>query len=67
MTSTMVNRGPDAGEQPMRAGLLPSDLLSRRKSIYPGAADQAYQRAIDAQLRDLLRRPRSGVTIRLDG
>jgi asparagine synthase (glutamine-hydrolysing) len=39
------------------AGLLPPDLLSRRKSIYPGAADQAYERAIDAQLRDLLRQP----------
>ena len=41
------------------AGLLPPDLLSRRKSIYPGAADEAYQRAIDAQLRDLLRHPRA--------
>jgi asparagine synthase (glutamine-hydrolysing) len=41
------------------AGLLPPDLLSRRMSIYPGAADEAYQRAIDAQLRDLLRQPRA--------
>jgi asparagine synthase (glutamine-hydrolysing) len=39
------------------AGLLPPDLLNRRKSIYPGAADQAYERAIDAQLRDLLQKP----------
>ena len=39
------------------AGLLPPDLLNRRKSIYPGAADEAYERAIDAQLRDLLRQP----------
>jgi asparagine synthase (glutamine-hydrolysing) len=39
------------------AGLLPPDLLNRRKSIYPGAADKAYERAIDAQLRDLLRQP----------
>jgi asparagine synthase (glutamine-hydrolysing) len=39
------------------AGLLPPDLLNRRKSIYPGAADAAYERAIDAQLRDLLRQP----------
>ena len=39
------------------AGLLPADLLNRRKSIYPGAADQAYERAIQAQLRDLLNRP----------
>src|SRR5580704_15116740 len=39
------------------AGLLPADLLNRRKSIYPGAADQAYERAIDAQLRDLLQKP----------
>ena len=38
-------------------GLLPADLLRRRKSTYPGAADQAYQRAIDAQLRGLLARP----------
>jgi asparagine synthase (glutamine-hydrolysing) len=38
-------------------GLLPADLLRRRKSIYPGAADQAYERAIDAQLRRLLARP----------
>ena len=41
------------------AGLLPADLLNRRKSIYPGAADQAYERAIDAQLRDLLRQPQA--------
>jgi asparagine synthase (glutamine-hydrolysing) len=39
------------------AGLLPPDLLNRRKSIYPGAADQAYERAIHAQLHDLLRHP----------
>jgi hypothetical protein len=25
--------------------------------MYPGAADQAYERAIDAQLRDLLKQP----------
>jgi asparagine synthase (glutamine-hydrolysing) len=41
------------------SGLLPSDLLNRRKSIYPGAADEAYERVIDAQLRDLLRQPRA--------
>ena len=41
------------------AGLLPPDLLHRRKSIYPGAADKAYQQAIDVQLRDLLRQPRA--------
>ena len=35
-------------------GLLPGDLLRRRKSIYPGAADPAYERAIDAQLRRLM-------------
>ncbi len=40
-------------------GLLPENLRTRRKSIYPGAADQAYGRAIDAQLRDLLRQPRA--------
>ncbi len=38
-------------------GLLPADLLRRRKSSYPGAADQAYERAIDAQLRLLLTHP----------
>jgi len=38
-------------------GLLPADLLRRRKSIYPGAADQAYERAVDAQLRRLLTHP----------
>jgi asparagine synthase (glutamine-hydrolysing) len=38
-------------------GLLPADLLRRRRSTYPGAADQAYQRAIDAQLRRLLTHP----------
>jgi asparagine synthase (glutamine-hydrolysing) len=38
-------------------GLLPGDLLRRRKSIYPGAADPAYERAIDAQLRRLLTQP----------
>jgi asparagine synthase (glutamine-hydrolysing) len=38
-------------------GLLPGDLLRRRKSIYPGAADPAYERAIDAQLRRLLAQP----------
>jgi asparagine synthase (glutamine-hydrolysing) len=38
-------------------GLLPADLLRRRKSIYPGAADPAYERAIDAQLRRLLTQP----------
>ena len=40
-----------------RDGLLPADLLCRRKSIYPGAADQAYEQAIDAQLRRLLAQP----------
>jgi asparagine synthase (glutamine-hydrolysing) len=39
------------------ADLLPPDLLNRRKSIYPGAADAAYERALDAQLRDLLQKP----------
>jgi asparagine synthase (glutamine-hydrolysing) len=37
--------------------LLPDDLLRRRKSIYPGAADKAYERAVDAQLRALLVTP----------
>lgn len=39
------------------AGLLPDDLLRRRKSIYPGAADPAYERAVDLQLRQLLASP----------
>jgi asparagine synthase (glutamine-hydrolysing) len=38
-------------------GLLPDDLVQRRKSIYPGAADPAYERAVDAQLRSLLAAP----------
>ena len=38
-------------------GLLPADLLLRRKSIYPDAADRAYERAIDAQQRRLLIQP----------
>jgi asparagine synthase (glutamine-hydrolysing) len=39
------------------AGLLPDQLLSRRKSIYPGVVNPAYALAIDAQMRDLLARP----------
>lgn len=38
-------------------GLLPDDLVSRRKSIYPGAADPAYERAVDAQVHSLLAAP----------
>lgn len=41
------------------AGLLPADLLNRRKSIYPGAANPVYERAVDAQMRLLLRQPRA--------
>jgi len=36
------------------AGLLPADLVNRRKSSYPGAADPAYERAVDLQMRRLL-------------
>jgi asparagine synthase (glutamine-hydrolysing) len=39
------------------AGLLSEDLLKRRKSIYPGAADPAYEQAVDSQLRQLLGTP----------
>ena len=39
------------------ADLLPLDLLNRRKSIYPGAVDPVYERAVDAQMRLLLRQP----------
>jgi asparagine synthase (glutamine-hydrolysing) len=38
-------------------GLLPDTLLHRRKSIYPGVANPAYEQAIDAQLRELLAQP----------
>ena len=52
------SRGNREGPTPHRRGRpLPPDLLNRRKSIYPGAADEAYGRAIDAQLRALLRQP----------
>ena len=40
-----------------RGRAAPADLLLRRKSIYPDAADRAYERAIDAQLRRLLIQP----------
>jgi asparagine synthase (glutamine-hydrolysing) len=36
------------------ADLLPADLVNRRKSIYPGAADPAYEQAVDLQMRRLL-------------
>jgi asparagine synthase (glutamine-hydrolysing) len=39
------------------AGLLPTDLLRRRKSIYPGAADTAYDKAIETQMSRLLGQP----------
>jgi asparagine synthase (glutamine-hydrolysing) len=39
------------------AGLLPEDLLGRRKSAYPGAADTAYDKAIGSQMRRLLGQP----------
>jgi asparagine synthase (glutamine-hydrolysing) len=39
------------------ADLLPADLVNRRKSIYPGAADPAYEQAVDLQMRRLLKQP----------
>jgi asparagine synthase (glutamine-hydrolysing) len=42
-------------------GLLPPDLRSRRKSMYPGAADPTYELAIDGQMRALLGQPRAPV------
>jgi asparagine synthase (glutamine-hydrolysing) len=39
------------------ADLLPPGLVNRRKSIYPGAADPAYQEAISAQTHALLAQP----------
>jgi asparagine synthase (glutamine-hydrolysing) len=38
-------------------GLLPDDLRERRKSMYPGAAEPAYEQAVDQQLRQLLTQP----------
>jgi asparagine synthase (glutamine-hydrolysing) len=38
-------------------GLLPESLLSRRKSIYPGAVGPAYERAVGRQMRQLLAQP----------
>lgn len=39
------------------AGLLPDDLLRRRKSIYPSSTDPAYERGVYTQLAGLLRQP----------
>ena len=39
------------------AGLLPGDLLRRRKSAYPAAVGTAFDKAIEAQMSQLLRRP----------
>jgi asparagine synthase (glutamine-hydrolysing) len=39
------------------AHLLPIELVNRRKSIYPGAADPAYADAVSAQMRALLAEP----------
>jgi len=38
-------------------GLLPREVLDRRKSIYPASADPEYARAVQAQMADLLSRP----------
>lgn len=37
--------------------LLPSTVLGRRKSIYPGAVNPAYAAAVDTQIRELLADP----------
>jgi asparagine synthase (glutamine-hydrolysing) len=39
------------------AGLLPDDVRLRRKSAYPAAADTAFDKAIDTQVRELLQQP----------
>ena len=39
------------------ADLLPPEIVARRKSIYPASADPAYARAVQDQMRDLLRQP----------
>ena len=39
------------------AGLLPPEIVARRKSIYPASTDPAYARAVQAQLRGLLSQP----------
>jgi len=39
------------------AGLLPPEVVERRKSIYPASTDPAYAAAVQAQMRDLLSQP----------
>jgi asparagine synthase (glutamine-hydrolysing) len=39
------------------AGLLPPEVLGRRKSIYPASADPEYARAMQAQMSRLLAQP----------
>jgi asparagine synthase (glutamine-hydrolysing) len=39
------------------ADVLPPEVVTRRKSIYPASADPEYGRAVEAELADLLRQP----------
>jgi asparagine synthase (glutamine-hydrolysing) len=41
------------------ADLLPPEITSRRKSIYPASTDPAYALAVHAQMNDLLRQPQA--------
>jgi asparagine synthase (glutamine-hydrolysing) len=48
------------------AGLLPPEVVTRRKSIYPASTDPAYAQAVQAQMRGLLSQPGAQVFEILD-
>ena len=41
------------------ADLLPPEIVTRRKSIYPASPDPSYIQAVQAQMNDLLRQPQA--------